>query len=76
LTTKLKGRHFETTEAIEAESQTVPNTLTEQDFQDKKIPWPKSASELCRRSDRRLYTQKMAEALGMVHKRGTGLLRQ
>jgi hypothetical protein len=31
---KLKGRHFDTTEAIEAESQAVLNTLTEHDFQD------------------------------------------
>jgi hypothetical protein len=25
---KLKGRHFETTEVIEAESQVMPNTIT------------------------------------------------
>jgi hypothetical protein len=31
---KLKGRHFDTTEVIEAESQTVLNTLTEHHFQD------------------------------------------
>jgi hypothetical protein len=31
---KLKGRHFDTIEAIEAESQAVLNTLTEHDFQD------------------------------------------
>jgi hypothetical protein len=31
---KLKGRHFDTTEAIEAESQVVLNTLTERDIQD------------------------------------------
>jgi hypothetical protein len=30
---KLKGRHFDTTEVIEAESQAVLNTLTEHDFQ-------------------------------------------
>jgi hypothetical protein len=29
---KLKGRHFDTTEVIEAESQAVLNTLTEHDF--------------------------------------------
>jgi hypothetical protein len=29
-----KGRHFDTTEVIEAESQAVLNTLTEHDFQD------------------------------------------
>jgi hypothetical protein len=31
---KVKGRHFDTIEVIEAESHTVMNTLTEQDFQD------------------------------------------
>jgi hypothetical protein len=31
---KLKGRHFDTVEMIEAESQAVMNTLTEHDFQD------------------------------------------
>jgi hypothetical protein len=31
---KLKGRHFGRTEVIEAESQTMLNTLTEHDFQD------------------------------------------
>jgi hypothetical protein len=31
---KLKGRHFDTIEAIEAESQAVLNTHTEHDFQD------------------------------------------
>jgi hypothetical protein len=30
---KLKGRHFDTIEAIEAESQAVLNSLTEHDFQ-------------------------------------------
>jgi hypothetical protein len=34
LKTKLKGRHFDTTEVIEAVSQAVLNTLTEHDFQD------------------------------------------
>jgi hypothetical protein len=29
---KLKGRHFDTTEAIEAEVQAVLNSLTEHDF--------------------------------------------
>jgi hypothetical protein len=29
---KLKGRHFDTNEVIEAESQAVLNTLTEHDF--------------------------------------------
>jgi hypothetical protein len=31
---KLKGHHFDTNEVIEAESQTVLNTLREHDFQD------------------------------------------
>jgi hypothetical protein len=31
---KLKGRHFDTTEVMEAESQVVLNTLTELNFQD------------------------------------------
>jgi hypothetical protein len=30
----LKGRHFDTIEVIEAESQAVLNTLTEHNFQD------------------------------------------
>jgi hypothetical protein len=34
LNLKLKGRHFDTTEAMEAESQAVLNSLTEHDFQD------------------------------------------
>jgi hypothetical protein len=32
--TKLKGRRFDTVEEIQAETQTVPNTLTKKDFQD------------------------------------------
>jgi hypothetical protein len=31
---KLKGRHFDTVEVIEADSQAMMNTLTEHDFQD------------------------------------------
>jgi hypothetical protein len=38
---KLKGRHFDTTEVIEAESQAVLNTLTEHDFQDAFKKWQK-----------------------------------
>jgi hypothetical protein len=34
LKTNLKGRHFDTTEVMETESQAVLNTLTEHDFQD------------------------------------------
>jgi hypothetical protein len=34
LKTKLKSRHFDTTEVIEAEPQAVLNTLTEHGFQD------------------------------------------
>jgi hypothetical protein len=33
LKTKLKGRHFDTTEVINAESQAALNTLRKQDFQ-------------------------------------------
>jgi histone-lysine N-methyltransferase SETMAR len=38
---KLKGCCFDTTEVIEAESQAVLNTLTEQDFQDAFKKWQK-----------------------------------
>jgi hypothetical protein len=38
---KLKGRHFYTNEVIEAESQAVPNTLTEHDFQGAIKVWQK-----------------------------------
>jgi hypothetical protein len=38
---KLKGRHFETTEVIEAESQVVLNTLTEHNFLDAFKKWQK-----------------------------------
>jgi hypothetical protein len=31
---ELKGRHFDTNEVMEAESQAALNTLTEHDFQD------------------------------------------
>jgi hypothetical protein len=31
---KMKGRHFDTNEVMEAESQAVLNTLIEHDFQD------------------------------------------
>jgi hypothetical protein len=31
---KLRGRHFDTNDTIEAESQAVLNTLTEHNFQD------------------------------------------
>jgi hypothetical protein len=31
---KLKGRHFDTIEVMEAESQAVLDTLTEHDFKD------------------------------------------
>jgi hypothetical protein len=34
LTVKLKGHHFDTIEAIEAESQTVLNVFTKHGFQD------------------------------------------
>jgi hypothetical protein len=38
---KLEGRHFDTTEAIETESQAVLNTHTEHDFQDAFRKWQK-----------------------------------
>jgi hypothetical protein len=38
---KLKGRHFDTIEVIEAELQAVFNTLTEHDFQDAFKDWQK-----------------------------------
>jgi hypothetical protein len=38
---KLKGRHFDTIEVIDAELQAVLNTLTEHDFQDAFKKWQK-----------------------------------
>jgi hypothetical protein len=38
---KLKGRHFDTFEVTEAESQAVSNTLTVNDFQDEFKKWQK-----------------------------------
>jgi hypothetical protein len=38
---KLKGRHFDTTEVLEAESQAVLNTLTAHNFQDAFKKWQK-----------------------------------
>jgi hypothetical protein len=38
---KLKGRYFDTSEVIEAESQEVLNTLTELDFQGAFKKWQK-----------------------------------
>jgi hypothetical protein len=38
---KLRGRHFDTIEVTEAESQAVLNTLTELDFQDAFRKWQK-----------------------------------
>jgi hypothetical protein len=39
---KLKGRHFDKIEVMKAESQVVPNTVTEHDFQDAFKIWQKS----------------------------------
>jgi hypothetical protein len=39
--TKLKGRRFDTVEEIQAEMQTVLNTLTKKDFQDAFQKWQK-----------------------------------
>jgi hypothetical protein len=38
---KLKGRHFDTIEVIEAESQAMMKTLREHDFQDAFKKWQK-----------------------------------
>jgi hypothetical protein len=38
---KLKGRHFDTTEVMEAEPQAVLNTLAEHDFPDAFKKWKK-----------------------------------
>jgi hypothetical protein len=38
---KLKGRHFGTSEVIEAEMQAVLNTVREHDFQDTFTKWQK-----------------------------------
>jgi hypothetical protein len=38
---KLRDRHFDTPEVMEAESQAVPNTLTDHDFQDEFKKWQK-----------------------------------
>ncbi|PNF30519.1 hypothetical protein B7P43_G09953 [Cryptotermes secundus] len=38
---KLKGRRFDTVEEIQAETQTVLNTLTKKDFQDAFEKWQK-----------------------------------
>jgi hypothetical protein len=42
---KPKGRHFDTTEVMEAESQTLLNSLTEHGFQDPFIKWRKRWAE-------------------------------
>jgi hypothetical protein len=39
--TKLKGGRFDTVEEIQAETQTVRNTLTKKDFQDAFQKWQK-----------------------------------
>jgi hypothetical protein len=47
---KMKDRHFDTIEVIEAESQAVLNTLTEHDFQDAFDKWQKRL-EWCIRAE-------------------------
>jgi hypothetical protein len=37
----LKGRHFDTTEVVEVESQSVLNTFTQHGFQDEFMKWQK-----------------------------------
>jgi hypothetical protein len=58
---KLKGRHFDTTEVIEAESQAVLNTLTEHDFQD--------AFKNCRNAGNSVYGRKGTTSRVMVASR-------
>jgi hypothetical protein len=49
---KLKGHRLDTTEAIEAESQPVLNTLTEHDFQDAFKKWQKCWEQcICEEGD-------------------------
>jgi hypothetical protein len=50
LNIKLKGRHFETIEVVEAESQAVLNTFTEHDFQDAFKKW-QTSWERCIRAE-------------------------
>jgi hypothetical protein len=47
---KLKGCHFDIIEVIEAESQAMLNTLTEQDFQDASLKWQKRWDR-CKRAE-------------------------
>jgi hypothetical protein len=63
LKTKLKGRHFDTIEVVEAESQAVLNTLTEHDFQD--------AFKNGRSAGSGAYTQKGTTSRVMVASRTT-----
>jgi hypothetical protein len=51
---KLKGRHFDTIEVIEAESQVVLNTLTEHDFQDAFKKWQRRGNTSRMMVDNRL----------------------
>jgi hypothetical protein len=48
---KLKGRHFDTNEVVEAGSQGVLNTLTEHDFQDAFQKWQKRWERCIRAED-------------------------
>jgi hypothetical protein len=48
---KLKGRHFDTTEVIEAESQAVLNIFIEHDFQDTFKKWQKHWKQYIRVED-------------------------
>jgi hypothetical protein len=47
---KLKGRHFDTIETVEAEPQAVLNGLTDHDFQDAFKKWQKGWGQ-CRGAD-------------------------
>jgi hypothetical protein len=46
---KLKARHFNTNEVIEAESHTVLNTLTQHDFEDAVKKWQKRQERYTRK---------------------------
>jgi hypothetical protein len=83
LKVKLKGRHFDRIEVIEAESHALLNTITENDIQDNKtnsVALVRKVTILTRsvgRSVSRLpgCIQRTAEMPGAVHMRRRGLLR-
>jgi hypothetical protein len=54
---RLTGRHFDTIEVIEAESQAVLNILTEQNFQDAFKNWQKRWERFIRENYGGQYAQ-------------------